>query len=39
LNRNYGFNWGKFDNPGDAASFECEGDTYRGAYPFSEPET
>ncbi|MFP5365068.1 MAG: M14 family zinc carboxypeptidase [Thermoleophilia bacterium] len=34
LNRNYGGFWG-----GPGAGFEVEDDTYRGADPFSEPET
>lgn len=34
LNRNWGFEWG-----GDGASSNTSSDTYRGASPFSEPET
>jgi carboxypeptidase T len=36
LNRNYGFKWG-YDNTGSSNSPASE--TYRGAAPFSEPET
>ena len=37
LNRNYGYAW---ENPnGDVGQSECQGDTYHGTKPFSEPET
>lgn len=36
LNRNYDFNWGVGDTANDK---ECDGETYGGAAPFSEPET
>ena len=36
LNRNYGFNWG-YDNVGSSPT--PSSDVYRGAGPFSEPET
>jgi len=36
LNRNYDFNWGIGDTANDK---ECDGETYGGKAPFSEPET
>jgi hypothetical protein len=36
LNRNFGYMWG-YDDEGSSA--DCRKDTYRGAGPFSEPET
>jgi carboxypeptidase T len=35
LNRNYGVSW---DKPGGSSPDQCA-ENYRGAYPFSEPET
>lgn len=36
LNRNYDFLWGIGDTANDK---ECDGETYGGSAPFSEPET
>jgi len=36
LNRNYDFHWGEGTKPNH---LECDGDTFRGKAPFSEPET
>lgn len=35
LNRNYGYKWGV----GNSEGGECDGETYHGTAPFSEPET
>ena len=38
LNRNYNVSWADPPEPLDREQFECS-ETYRGPYPFSEPET